>query len=340
MRFNLMRYLAILIIGSITTSAYADNIYLKNGDSLSGMISIIDDNKVLIKTSYAGELRVKLNDIKTFDIDEPVVIKLRSPDKWQQIDAIEASKEGEIILISGDKHQNMKINDDLVLSKKLEGTPLKQTKITGGINAGATYNKGASSSEKYSFDANMQISAKDWRHGLNGAMLRNKDDHNVSSYYYNLGYELDYFINPSFFWRGSLNYQHDWIEDIKSKGGVGTGPGWQVWNTELSSLSFTGLLSYQHMTYRNGVNDNYMQGSLAWDFNQYLFAKTISIYTKGRIGRGFNNDVSLDLNARLGMMYHLTDGLNLNASIIREKINADKGDSNNTNYTIGVGYKW
>ncbi|EMU9122842.1 DUF481 domain-containing protein, partial [Providencia stuartii] len=87
-------------------------------------------------------------------------------------------------------------------------------------------------------------------------------------------------------------------------------------------------------------NDNYMQGSLAWDFNQYLFAKTISIYTKGRIGRGFNNDVSLDLNARLGMMYHLTDGLNLNASIIREKINADKGDSNNTNYTIGVGYKW
>ncbi|MEX5994485.1 hypothetical protein [Providencia vermicola] len=40
------------------------------------------------------------------------------------------------------------------------------------------------------------------------------------------------------------------------------------------------------------------------------------------------------------MMYYLTDGLNLNANIIREKINANKGDSNNTNYTIGVGYKW
>ncbi|QIC16055.1 DUF481 domain-containing protein [Providencia vermicola] len=340
MGFSLMRCFTGLILVSITANSYADNIYLKNGDSLSGDISLIDNNKALIKTSYAGELRIKLNDIKTFSIDNPAVVKSNASSEWQQIDAIQAADTKHVILIHGDQQQKMAINERLVLSKKIEEKHPKQTKITGAVSAGAAYNKGASRSEKYSLDANMQVTSKKWRHGVTAAMIRNKDNHTVSTYYYNLGYELDHFINPAFFWRNSVNYQHDWIEDIKSKGGLGTGPGWQVWNNERSALSFTGLISYQRMAYRDNSKENYMQGNLAWDFNQNLFAKTINVYTKGHIGRGFNHDVSLDFNARLGMMYYLTDGLNLNANIIREKINANKGDSNNTNYTIGVGYKW
>lgn len=335
-----MRKFPILFLIPLTAYAFADNLYLNNGDIISGNINIIDSKSTLITTEYAGQLRVKLDEIKSFNINEPVMIKNENFSEWLQVDSIQKSKDGEIILISGDNSQSICITDNLVLSKKIAGEIPKESKITGALNAGGAYNKGASKSEKYSFDGNMQILQGEWRQGFNTSMIRNKDDKKVSSYYYNLGYQLDHFISPSFFWRGSLTYQHDWIEDIKSKGGIGTGPGWQVWNDELSSLSFTGLLSYQQLKYRDSNDEKYMEGSLAWDYNQYLFAKTMSVYTKGRIGRGFNNDVSLDLNMRVGMMYYLTNSLNLNTNIIREKINANKGDSNNTNYTIGVGYKW
>ncbi|EKT62951.1 DUF481 domain-containing protein [Providencia burhodogranariea] len=335
-----MRKFYILFLIPFATYSIADNIYLKNGDLISGNIKIIDSDSALITTEYAGQLRIELNKIKSFNITEPAIIKNEHFSAWKKVDSINKSKDGEVILINGENSHPIPITNDLVLSKKIEGEIPKDYKITGSLNAGGSYNKSASKSEKYSLDGNMQILQGEWRQGLNASMTRNKDDKKINSYYYNLGYQLDHFISTSFFWRGSFAYQHDWIEEIKSKGGMGTGPGWQVWNDELSSLSFTGLLSYQQLKYRDDNDEKYMEGSLSWDFNQYLFAKTMSVYTKGRIGRGFNNDVSLDLNMRIGMMYYLTDSLNLNTNIVREKINAEKGDSSNTNYIIGVGYKW
>lgn len=99
-------------------------------------------------------------------------------------------------------------------------------------------------------------------------------------------------------------------------------------------------MSYQKLKYRSGSDTDYIQGAVGWDYNQYILAKLVNFYTKGSIGRSFNDDVSLDLNVKAGLMYNITDSINLNTNIVREKINSDKGDSNNTNYTLGVGYKW
>lgn len=335
-----MRNATLLLLTCISFGSLADNIYLKNGDTISGAVSIIDSNKILIKTDYAGEIRINLNDVQSFSINTPSLIKNETFSQWENVDLIEKSSEGEITLINESKKENIKLSDSLVLSKNKNEGLLGESKITGAINAGASYNKGSSTNEKYSLDGNLQISDAIWRQGFNAAMLRNKDDSNVSTYYYNLGYDLDRFITPNFFWRGYMTYQHDWVEDIKAKAGVGTGPGWQVWNTELSALSFTTLLSYQNLKYRYDGDANYLQGALGWDYNQSLFAKNVTVYTKGRVGRSFNNDVSLDLNARVGVMYNFTDSINLNANIVKEKVKADRGDANNTNYTFGVGYRW
>lgn len=336
--------ISFLFLVLFSAGACADNIYLKNGDEISGTISIIDSNRILVKTDYAGEIRINLDNVKSFTVNTPSLIKNATFSKWTSINSMESSSEGEITLITDNNKERVPINDSLVLSKdkvdnKLSAVSI-DNKITGSLNAGASYNKGSSTNEKYSVDGNLNIANDIWRQNFTGAMLRNKDDSNVSTYYYNLGYDLDRFITPSFFWRGYVSYQHDWVEDIKEKAGVGTGPGWQVWDDELSSLSFTTLLSYQNLKYRYDGDANYLQGALGWDYNQHLFAKKVTAYTKGRIGRSFDNDVSLDLNARIGLMYNVTDSINLNANIVKEKTKGDKADSSNTNYTFGVGYRW
>lgn len=339
-----MRNKAIMLfLVFFSATSYADNIFLKNGDTISGTISIIDSNKILVETDYAGEIRINLDNVKSFTVNSPSLIKNKILTQWTSIDSIEGSTDGEIILIKDFHKENVAITNDLILSKdkinKITALS-RENKITGSLNAGAAYNKGSSTNEKYSIDGNVNIANDVWRHNLSGAMLRNKDDSNVSTYYYNLGYDLDHFITPAFFWRSTVNYQHDWIEDIKEKTGIGTGPGWQVWNDELSALSFTTLLSYQNLRYRHDGSANYLQGALGWDYNQYLFAKKISVYTKGHIGRSFDNDVSLDFNGKIGLMYNFTDSINLNANIVKEKIKGERGDSNNTNYTFGMGYRW
>lgn len=329
-----------LLLAIFSIGANADNIYLKNGDVISGSISIVDSNKVLINTPYAGDIRVNLNDVQSFTVDTPSLIKNANFEKWTSIERIERSNDGQIVLIKDEQRETIALTEDLILSKNKISAVLHENKLSGGINAGAAYNKGKSTTEKYSLDGDLSFTHDEWRQKFAASLLRNKSDSKVSTYYYNLGYDLDYFIKPDFFWRGNVTYRYDWIENIKAKTGVGTGPGWQIWNDELSTLSFTTLLSYQNLQYRTKGTANYLQGAVGWDFNQYLFAKKVTAYTNGRVGRSFDNDVSLDFNARVGMMYNFTDSINLNANIIREKIKGDKGNTDNTNYTFGVGYRW
>lgn len=331
---------AILIIFT-SCFAWGDTIKLKNGDNLSGKIKLVDSNKVLIETEYAGIITINSDKVATFSINEPVKIKNGLFSASQYADTIVSAGESEIKLVKGNDSKIIPINNDLTIIKNTSSslTP-NDLIINGDLNAGAYYNKGSSKSEQYNLNGNITAKHDLWRHGLRAALFRSKDDEQTSNYYYTAQYEVDRFFTPSFFWQGNVQYKHDWIEDIKTKTSFGTGPGWQVWEDELSALSLTGLVSYQRIDYRDGNDSTHPLGSVKWNYYQFFAGKSLKFFTVGEIGRSFNNDVDLDLSATAGLAYWLTDWLSVNTSLTRSKSTTHDGDSSNTNYNIGVGVNW
>ncbi|RKS84605.1 uncharacterized protein DUF481 [Orbus hercynius] len=327
---------------SASFTALGDTIELKNGDNLSGKIKLVDGSKVLIETEYAGVITVANDKIKTFSIDEPVKIKDGVFTDAQYADAITTADDSKITLVKGENSKTISISDDLTIIKSSGPSSLVPADliVNGALNAGAYYNKGSSKSEQYSLNGNVTAKYDLWRHGFRAAVFRSKDDQDTSNYYYTTQYDVDRFFTPSFFWQGNAQYKHDWIEDIKTKTSFGTGPGWQVWQDELSALSFTGLISYQKIDYRNGNDSVHPLGSVKWNYYQFFSGKSLKFFTTGEIGRSFNNDVDLDLSATAGLAYRLTDWLSINTSLTREKSTTKDGDSSNTNYNIGVGVNW
>ncbi|WP_392564650.1 DUF481 domain-containing protein [Orbus wheelerorum] len=331
---------AILIIFT-SCFAWGDTIKLKNGDNLSGKIKLVDSNKVLIETEYAGIITINSDKVATFSINEPVKIKNGLFSASQYADTIVSAGESEIKLVKGNDNKIIPINNDLTIIRNTSSslTP-NDLIINGDLNAGAYYNKGSSKSEQYNLNGNITAKHDLWRHGLRAALFRSKDDEQTSNYYYTAQYEVDRFFTPSFFWQGNVQYKHDWIEDIKTKTSFGTGPGWQVWEDELSALSLTGLVSYQRIDYRDGNDSTHPLGSVKWNYYQFFAGKSLKFFTVGEIGRSFNNDVDLDLSATAGLAYWLTDWLSVNTSLTRSKSTTHDGDSSNTNYNIGVGVNW
>ncbi|WP_392552836.1 DUF481 domain-containing protein [Orbus wheelerorum] len=331
---------AILIIFT-SCFAWGDTIKLKNGDNLSGKIKLVDSNKVLIETEYAGIITINSDKVATFSINEPVKIKNGLFSASQYADTIVSAGESEIKLVKGNDSKIIPINNDLTIIKNTSSslTP-NDLIINGDLNAGAYYNKGSSKSEQYNLNGNITAKHDLWRHGLRAALFRSKDDEQTSNYYYTAQYEVDRFFTPSFFWQGNVQYKHDWIEDIKTKTSFGMGPGWQVWEDELSALSLTGLVSYQRIDYRDGNDSTHPLGSVKWNYYQFFAGKSLKFFTVGEIGRSFNNDVDLDLSATAGLAYWLTDWLSVNTSLTRSKSTTHDGDSSNTNYNIGVGVNW
>lgn len=149
-------------------------------------------------TDYAGQLKIDLSKVKSFSIEHSSSVKKEYFAPWESVNSVEKSQDGNITLVKGDQKKQMALNKDLVINKNNLATGIPDKSVSGSVNAGAAYNKGSSKNEQYSLNGNLKITDDFWRHGLGAALQRNKDDGNVSTYYYNTNYELDRFLIRDF----------------------------------------------------------------------------------------------------------------------------------------------
>ncbi|XKM13046.1 DUF481 domain-containing protein [Orbaceae bacterium ac157xtp] len=335
-------YLAVFLLAFTPSfNLFADTVQLKSGDTLTGKIKLIDGDKLLLETDFAGTITINTDKVKTFAMDAPVTVKQGLFAQSHQADKIVATNSNQIELINGSNATTLPMANNLtILPVKTAKLDLSDFIINGFLNAGAYYNKGNSKSEQYSLNGNMTMRYDLWRHTGDANIFRSRSDGDTSSYYYTLQYDVDRFFTPSFFWKSNIHYGHDWIEDIKTSKSINTGPGWQVWDNELSSLSLATLLGYQRLDYRNGDDASQLLGTLRWDYNHYFLGKTIDLFTNGTVGRSFNDNVDLDLSATAGLAYRLSSQISLNTSFTKANKKTTNGNSNNTNYNIGVGVNW
>lgn len=321
---------------------FADTVWIKNGDQISGSVKVIDNNKMVIETIYAGTVTIKATEVKTFTIDKHAVVKNDLYAEKFFVNKIKRSEEsGTIIIVDNEnKEQTVSITNNLILYKQKTNEFLDEIALNGNIKGGFFYDKSTKKTEQYNLDTDIVIKYSLWRHNISANLRRSLKNDTVSSYYYTAQYNLDKFITPTFFWQSNIQYRHDWIEDITTKQSLGTGPGYQLWDNELSSFSLALLLNYQAMNYQDDETSRHPLVSTRWNYQRYVNGKSIRLFTNGSIGRSVNDSVSLDLSATLGTSYKVTDWFIVSSTFSKNKDRTKDGYSNNTNYSLGFGVAW
>lgn len=71
----LSRILLCLAALASSTSALADTVWMKNGDRLTGKITLFDGGKLLLKTDYGGDITLKWDKISTFESEQNLLVK-------------------------------------------------------------------------------------------------------------------------------------------------------------------------------------------------------------------------------------------------------------------------
>lgn len=66
------------LISLSTVLAEADTVLTKDGATLTGTITLIDQGVIHLDTSYAGSLKIKQDQVASFETDEPLVVRLES----------------------------------------------------------------------------------------------------------------------------------------------------------------------------------------------------------------------------------------------------------------------
>ncbi|MHC4229857.1 MAG: hypothetical protein ACYSW0_20675, partial [Planctomycetota bacterium] len=68
----------------LAQSSRADELLFKNGDRLTGKIAHLVDGKLVFKSDIAGEVTVKLSDIRTLGSDDPIEVNLKDNTGFKQ----------------------------------------------------------------------------------------------------------------------------------------------------------------------------------------------------------------------------------------------------------------
>ncbi|GAA5113908.1 DUF481 domain-containing protein [Orbus sasakiae] len=340
MFYNLKLFVTLLIL--LPSLCFADTVWMKNGDIITGIIQVIDSNKMVLETKYAGTITIKATEVKTLTIDKPAVVKNDLHAEKFYISEIKPSEEpGAMIIVDKrGEEQTVSITNNLILYKQKINEFLDEVTFNGNIKGGFFYDKGTKKTEQYIFDTDLTVKHSLWRHNMSVNLRRSLKNDSVSSYYYTTQYTVDKFIDPTIFWQTSVQYKHDWIEKIASKKSFGTGPGYQLWDNELSSFSLALLLNYQEMHYQDGDESRHPLATTRWNYQRFFSGKAIRIFTTGSIGRSFDDTVALDLSATLGASYKVTDWFIISTTFNKDKSRTKDGNSNNTNYNLGFGVSW
>ncbi|KAE9643141.1 DUF481 domain-containing protein [Pseudomonas sp. PB103] len=334
----LSRSLLCLAVFSASTPLLADTVWLKNGDKLSGTITVFDGGKLLIQTKYAGAVTIDWKEVKTLDSDQHLLVK-QDAYTGEVSKSLTAAEDGKVTLANGEAPKTVELAS---IQQILKPKPVVEDLVwKGNVDMALDYQRAEKDTDDY--DVGFKTTARHgrWRHTAEGEYNREVQDDETTTDNWRAEYALDRFLTDKWFWQGRLNYKRDHIEELARQRVVGTGPGYQFWDDELGAFSLGSLLNRTDYEYRDGSKDNFYSVAMKWDYNRYLIGKKVEFFTNGEVGKPLSGVADYALDAEMGLRYKVTEWASLNLKAERDIISGtNDADLSKTRYTAGFGVAW
>ncbi|MEZ0288111.1 MAG: hypothetical protein ACAH05_04000, partial [Methylophilus sp.] len=75
-QLSYLLYSVVALITFFSDSAYSDSVWMKNGDKITGTLVVKVTDKVVINTSYAGDIKLNWADILSIDAEKSYTMML------------------------------------------------------------------------------------------------------------------------------------------------------------------------------------------------------------------------------------------------------------------------
>lgn len=332
------RLLLCLTAVALSSPAFADTVWMKNGDRLSGKIKVFDGGKLLLETPYGGSIALDWKQVKTLESDQELLVK-QDAYSGEKAKALTPADAGKVTLANGEAPKTVELAS---IQQILKPKPVVQDLVwKGNVDLALDYKRAENDTDDYDIDFKTTARHGRWRHSAEGEYNRETKDDVTTTDNWSAEYALDRFLTEQWFWQGRLEYKRDHVEDLARQRTVGTGPGYQFWDDELGAFSLGGLFNRTDYEYAEGGKDNFYSMAVKWDYNRYLIGKKVELFTNGELGKPLGNVADYSLDAEVGLRYKVTDWASLNLKAEKDVISGTSGsDLDKTRYTAGFGVAW
>lgn len=324
-----------------------DVVSLKDGSVIHGEVVEMTGGMLLIKNALAGDvIKVKWAEVSTIAVSHPIPFHLK--EGTVLVGTAEEADPGMIRLKAGLTGSTMTLPMDAVT----QVNPIIQSPVIykGSINAGYSQSTGNSHLRNVSVIGDLVARSEQLRLTLLGRYVYGDNSGNLQVRNGRGTIKLDFFITKRFFWFASAYVENDYLQNLKLRTAISSGPGYQF----IERGDFNGI--FKDMTFyaeagpayfNEDYRDNSVTGDRAsfrarvamkWDWP--LFDGRVTLYHYNEIFPSVQNAsdffFTMDNGIRTKILAGLASGFQVTTRY-NNRPPAGTGDTDNL-YLLTLGY--
>ncbi len=325
---------ACLLLG-LVLPAWADTVWLNNGDRLTGQIVLLEGGKLALKTKYAGRVLIDWEDIDTLSSDQPLLVK-RSGFTGQRSQHLEAAGKGMVRVVNGNT-QTVPLTD---IKQLVPPRPLITDFVwEGNLDAKLDMERNDNETDEFRLKGNTRVSHGRWRHVLKGEYEHETKNSEEVDNNWELEYDLDRFITQQWFIRSSAYQQRDAFEKIDRQTSFGMGPGYRFWDDELGRFELIG--QYERFALHGaGGTTRFGAYGLEWDYKRLLSGTRIELYSTAQLAMPTIDEVDYVFEGEAGVRYRVNEWARVSLLYELNQLRGLGQTTSERKYMIGLGIGW
>lgn len=336
--------LVLCLLGfSILSSA--EQVMLKNGDRLTGSIVSMDGKKLVVKTSYAGEVSIDWGEVAQFTSDNPLVVTrtdkqvISGPVTTEGQDVIITTAQGKQTLTLGDVSAMRSPADQAAYEKSLHPGMLEGW--AGGGSFGFALARGNSETTNLAlgFDAKRKTATDAWVIDAASIYSSDKKLNATTANSFQGLIRYDHNLTKKWFAYAAFAGGYDALQDLNYRITPGGGLGYHAIATERTTLDLLGGLGYTQESYTTGLVNHLFVATVGDEFAFKWFKSTTIIQNLYYLP-ALNETSIYHVNGNFGIATKLNGWLTSNLNF-NDRYNSAPVLNNKKNdvlFTAGVGF--
>ncbi len=325
----------------VASSGFADELILHNGDRLTGSVVRMQEGQLVFDTKYAGEIEIDWSQVAKINTDKPIQVILSDETSLRGL--TKHAEEGKMKLKMGKIVET--VSFDLSEVKAINPKPKEaepSVKLHGRVNVGISSASGNTDTESYHMDGEMVARTEMNRYTVGIEYNREEDNKELTEKNYLGHIKYDHFLSQKWYAYTNALFEKDEFKDLKLRSTLGTGMGYQFYESPLTNLYLEGGLSYVNDDYEGREDDKTAAGRWAVNFDKYFWNKTVQFFHFHEGYQGLEDTDNIFIRSKTGLRFPLQKGL---AATLQYNYDWDNSpapgeEKEDRKYIITMGYEF
>lgn len=317
----------------------ADTVVLKNGDRLSGKVKGLDGDKIVLETSYAGDVKVKVDAVSSLETEQDMTLVLKD---YRRLIGRLTVDGGTVQVIEAEGSPPQDVDPGRVARLEQGRKPRASWTYQGRVDIGASDSSGNTETTRAYGDAELVARRERNRFTVGGRGAYASDDdeeteNNVLAYG-----KYDRFMSEKWYAYGDASAEHDPFRDIKLRYTLGAGSGYQVFDTARTVFSVEGGIDYVSTDFYDEEDTDFPAAKLGLRFDYWVWEEVMQLFHRSDSYASLDDIRTSFVRTQTGLRFPLQDSFSALVQLNLDWEGDPAPDRESTDRTVilGLGYTW